>query len=109
MWIRRIRISVFRNDYSQTAFDADKTSWIGGRREVHERNSMIFGLFGMWFRRLWIARINAAVRVHGLSYSQFIHGLSKAQVEINRKVLADLAVTDSDAFAAIAQQAKANL
>lgn len=61
------------------------------------------------FRRLWIARINAAVRVHGLSYSQFIHGLSKAQIEINRKVLADLAVTDSDAFAAIAQQAKANL
>jgi large subunit ribosomal protein L20 len=61
------------------------------------------------FRRLWIARINAAVRVHGLSYSQFIHGLSKAEIQINRKVLADLAVSDPATFAVVAEKAKANL
>jgi len=61
------------------------------------------------FRRLWIARINAAVRPHGLSYSQLIHGLSKAGVTIDRKMMADLAVRDGDAFAAIAQTAKAAL
>ena len=61
------------------------------------------------FRRLWIARINAAVRPHGLSYSQLIHGLSKAGVTIDRKMMADLAVRDAGAFAAIAQTAKAAL
>ncbi len=61
------------------------------------------------FRRLWIQRINAAARLHGLSYSQLIYGLRLARVEMDRKVLADLAVRDSDAFAAIAQQAQAAL
>lgn len=61
------------------------------------------------FRQLWIARINAAARINGLSYSRLIHGLDKAGVEINRKVLADLAVTDPPAFGAIAEQAKAHL
>ena len=61
------------------------------------------------FRQLWIARINAAARINGLSYSRLIHGLDKAGVEINRKVLADLAVTDPPAFSAIAEQAKAHL
>jgi large subunit ribosomal protein L20 len=61
------------------------------------------------FRRLWIARINAAARQCGLSYSRFINGLQKAGVEIDRKVLADLAVFNQDAFAALADQAKANL
>src|SRR3970040_1912613 len=61
------------------------------------------------FRRLWIIRINAAVRPHGLSYSQLIHGLAKAGVTIDRKVMADLAVRDAAAFAAIAQTAKAAL
>lgn len=61
------------------------------------------------FRALWIARINAAARVHGLSYSRMINGLAKAGVEIDRKVLADLAVHDSAAFGAIAQQAKVAL
>ncbi len=51
------------------------------------------------FRRLWISRINAATRVHGLSYSRFIDGLNKACVEVNRKILADLAVRDPNAFA----------
>jgi large subunit ribosomal protein L20 len=61
------------------------------------------------FRKLWIARINAAARLNGLSYSRLIHGLDKAGIEVNRKVLADLAVRDPEAFTAIAEQAKANL
>ena len=61
------------------------------------------------FRALWIARINAAARLHGLSYSRIINGLGKAGVEIDRKVLADIAVHDTEAFAAIAQQAKTAL
>ena len=61
------------------------------------------------FRRLWITRINAAVRLHGLSYSQFIHGLSKAGVTLDRKVMADLAIRDEAAFASLAQTAKAAL
>ncbi len=58
------------------------------------------------FRRLWIQRINAAARQHGLTYSKLIHGLSTAGVEVDRKVLADLAVRDEAAFAAIAEKAK---
>ncbi len=59
------------------------------------------------FRRLWITRINAAARMNDLSYSQLVAGLKKAGVEINRKVLADLAVRDADAFAKLAELAKA--
>ncbi len=59
------------------------------------------------FRQLWIARINAAARQCGLSYSRFINGLKKANIEIDRKVLADIAVYDSVAFAALAEKAKA--
>ena len=61
------------------------------------------------FRRLWIARINAAARLNGLSYSTLISGLKRAEVEIDRKVLADLAVRDADAFAKVAETAKAAL
>ena len=61
------------------------------------------------FRALWIARINAAVRELGMSYSTFMSGLKKAQIDIDRKVLADLAVTDKAAFDKIAGQVKANL
>lgn len=57
-------------------------------------------------RSLWIARINAAARLNGLSYSKFMHGLKAAGVNLNRKVLADLAVNDAAAFAALAQKAK---
>jgi large subunit ribosomal protein L20 len=60
-------------------------------------------------RRLWIIRINAAARQHDLSYNQFMSGLKKAEIELDRKVLADLAVSDPDAFGAIAEQAKAAL
>lgn len=58
-------------------------------------------------RSLWIARINAAARINGLSYSKFMHGLKAAGINLNRKVLADLAVNDAVAFAALAEKAKA--
>ena len=61
------------------------------------------------FRTLWIARINAAARECGLSYSRFINGLKKADIGIDRKVLADIAVFDKAAFAALAEKAKASL
>jgi large subunit ribosomal protein L20 len=61
------------------------------------------------FRRLWIARINAAARLNGLTYSTLMNGLKRAQVEIDRKVLADLAVRDADAFAKVAETAKTAL
>lgn len=61
------------------------------------------------FRALWIARINAAARMNGLSYSRLINGLHLAEIEIDRKVLSDIAVHDPEAFAAIAAQAKASL
>ena len=60
-------------------------------------------------RSLWIIRINAAARQHGLSYNQFVNGCKKAEIELDRKVLADLAVSDPAAFAHIAEQAKAAL
>ena len=68
-------------------------------RRVRKRN----------FRRLWIIRINAAARQEGLSYNQFIAGCKKAEIELDRKVLADLAVREPAAFKAIAEQAKAAL
>ena len=58
------------------------------------------------YRSLWIVRIGAAAKLNGLSYSQFVHGLKKAGVEPDRKILADLAVNDAGAFASLAQQAK---
>ena len=61
------------------------------------------------FRALWIARINAAVREHGMTYSAFMAGLKRANIEIDRKVLADLAVLDKPAFAKIASQVKTGL
>ncbi|PAT37523.1 50S ribosomal protein L20 [Vandammella animalimorsus] len=61
------------------------------------------------FRQLWIARINAASRELGLTYSQFTNGLKKAQIEIDRKMLADLAVHDKTAFGSLVEQAKAKL
>lgn len=58
------------------------------------------------FRRLWIVRINAAARLHGMSYSQFMHGMKLAEIELDRKILADLAVKQPEAFEAIAGKAK---
>ena len=58
------------------------------------------------FRRLWIIRINAASRLHGLSYSRFMHGLKKAGIELDRRVLAHLAVSEPDTFASLVEQAR---
>ena len=65
-------------------------------RKVRKRN----------FRSLWIQRINAGVREHGLTYSQFIHGLNRAGIELDRKVLADMAVRDTEAFKAVVDAAQ---
>lgn len=61
------------------------------------------------FRKLWITRINAAARSNGISYSQLMHGLRQAGIEVNRKMLADLAIHDAEAFTKITEQAKAAL
>ncbi len=61
------------------------------------------------FRKLWITRINAAARMNGLSYSQLMHGLKLAEIEVNRKMLADIAVNDAAGFTALADAAKAKL
>lgn len=61
------------------------------------------------FRALWIIRVNAAARSHGMTYGTFMNGLKKASIEINRKVLADIAVHDKAAFAVLVEQAKASL
>ena len=61
------------------------------------------------FRQLWIARVNAAARINGLSYSKFMYGLKLAGVEMNRKVLSDMAINDAEGFAKLAELAKAKL
>ena len=61
------------------------------------------------FRKLWIARINAAARLNGLSYSKFMYGLKLAEVEMNRKMLAEMAVNDAEGFATLAELAKSKL
>ena len=75
-----------------------KSMWYAYRdRRVRKRD----------LRKLWIVRINAAARLNGMSYSQFVFGMKKAGIELNRKMLADLAVRDSAAFSAIVAKAKA--
>ncbi|WP_343208405.1 50S ribosomal protein L20 [Anaerolentibacter hominis] len=61
------------------------------------------------FRQLWIARINAAARMNGLSYSKFMYGLKLAEIDINRKILAELAVSDAEGFTALAEVAKSKI
>jgi large subunit ribosomal protein L20 len=93
---------------------------VGGRRKLYRqaRETVERGLVYAYrdrkvkkreFRALWIVRINAAVRTFDLSYSRFIEGLKKAGIEMDRKVLADLAARDASAFGAIAERAKAAL
>ena len=86
-----------RSKLFRTATDAvDKALMYAYRdRKVRKRD----------FRRLWIARINAAARMNNLSYSRFMHGLKQANIELDRKVLADLAISDPNGFAQIAQLA----
>jgi len=61
------------------------------------------------YRRLWIVRINAAARMNGISYSQLMHGLKLANVDVNRKMLAEMAISDAEGFAAVVEVAKAKL
>jgi len=61
------------------------------------------------FRQLWITRINAATRINGLSYSKFMNGLKKLDIQLNRKVLADMAINDAESFASLVEQAKGAL
>ena len=75
-----------------------RTSAYAGRKERKRQ-----------FRQLWIARINAAARMNGLSYSKFMYGLKLAEVDINRKMLADLAVNDAEGFKALAEVAKSKI
>ena len=85
----------------KTAREAVERGWRYAYRDRKQRKRQ--------FRVLWIARINAAVREHGLSYSRFMNGLSRAGVEVDRKNLADLAVSDPQAFADLAELAKSKL
>lgn len=91
--------------------------YVGGRRKLYRtavdsvQRSLAFAyrdrkVKKREFRKLWIVRINAAVREHGLNYSRFIYGLDKANVALDRKILADLAVSDPAGFAAVAALAK---
>ncbi|MGI6128203.1 MAG: 50S ribosomal protein L20 [Planifilum sp.] len=82
----------------RTAKQQVMKSWMYAYRDRRQRKRD--------FRKLWISRINAAARMNGLSYSRLMHGLKQAGVEVNRKMLADLAVNDSKAFAELAELAK---
>jgi large subunit ribosomal protein L20 len=87
-----------RSRLLKTAREAVEKGWKYAYRDRKQRKRQ--------FRMLWIARINAAAREHGLSYSRLMHGLARAGVEIDRKVLADLAVSDPKAFGALAELAR---
>jgi large subunit ribosomal protein L20 len=87
-----------RSRLFKTAREAVEKGWKYAYRDRKQRKRQ--------FRALWIARINAAAREHGLSYSRFMHGLKEAGVEMDRKVLAELAVSDPKAFGALAEMAK---
>ena len=87
-----------RGNLYKTAREAVEKGWKYAYRDRKQRKRQ--------FRVLWIARINAAAREHGLSYSRFMHGLKQAGVEVDRKVLAEMAVSDPKAFGALAEMAK---
>jgi large subunit ribosomal protein L20 len=90
-----------RKNLYKTAKEAVERAWRYSYRDRKNRKRD--------FRRLWIVRINAAARQHEMSYSRFMNGLKLAGIEINRKVLADLAVTDPEAFSQLAETAKSKL
>ena len=90
-----------RSKLFRTAADAVDKSLMYAYRDRRQRKRD--------FRRLWIARINAAARIHQLSYSRFIHGLKLAKVDLDRKVLAELAISDPTGFAKIAELAAQKL
>jgi large subunit ribosomal protein L20 len=90
-----------RKNLYRTAKDAVEKGWEHAYRDRKKKKRN--------FRALWISRINAAAREHGISYSRFIDGLNKSGVDLDRKALADLAVRDPAAFAALADKAKSGL
>ena len=90
-----------RSKLFKTAREAVEHGWRYAYRDRKQRKRT--------FRALWITRINAAARLHGLSDSRLINGMNRAEMEVDRKVLADIAVHDPEAFGAIAAQAKAAL
>lgn len=87
-----------RNNLKRTAMEAVEKGWnhAYAHRRARKRD----------FRKLWIMRINAAARIHGLTYSKFMHGLKTAGVELDRKVLADIAVNDASGFEQLVTLAK---
>ncbi len=89
-----------RKNLYKTAKDAVEKGWEHAYRDRRKKKRN--------FRRLWIARINAAARANGISYSRFVSGLKTAGVDLNRKVLADIAVRDPAAFTELAEVAKAH-
>ena len=88
-----------RNNLIRSATEAVEKGWNYAYRDRRTRKRE--------FRRLWIARINAAARMHGLSYSRFMDGIKKAGLQLNRKMLADIAASDMTAFGKLAEIAKA--
>src|SRR5438270_8736024 len=112
----RVKRSVHSKKHRREILDAAK-GYYGARRKrlrVAKEQVMHSGVYAYrdrrdrkgQFRRLWIVRIGAAARLHGLSYSTFVHGLALAGVELDRKILSDLAVHDPAAFGSLAQTAK---
>lgn len=87
-----------RSKLYRTSKDAVERGWANAYRDRRRKKRE--------FRRLWVARINAAARQNGISYSRFVNGLKNADVELNRKMLADLAVREPSAFAELAKLAK---
>lgn len=113
----RVKHAVAAHRRKKRVMRAAEGQW-GGRSRFHKRamESVAKGMMYATrdrkakkreFRALWIARINAGCRAHGLSYSKFIAGLKKARIGLDRKVLADIAVTDAKAFAKLVESAKA--
>ena len=113
----RVKHNVARKKRVKRVMKAAEGQW-GGRSRFYKRakESVAKGMMYSYrdrkarkrnFRALWIARINAGCRLHGISYSRFIQGLKKAKILLNRKVLADLAVSDAKAFAKLVETAKA--
>ena len=113
----KVKHAVATKRRRKRVLNAAEGQW-GGRHRFYRRAKESVAK-GMWysyrdrkakkgdFRTLWIARINAACRMHGMSYSKFIQGLKKAKITLDRKVLAELAVSDSKAFGRIVEMAKA--
>lgn len=113
----RVKHAAATRRHKKRVMKAAEGQW-GGRHRFYKRakESVAKGMMYSYrdrkarkrdFRRLWIARINAAVREHGLSYSKFIQGLKKAKILLDRKILSELAVSDKKAFGKLVELAKA--